>query len=89
MNILVQINTFNEESEFGALSKTALEQVEQLSRFETLNVRGLLMIGKLKCNQRWDPAMIPIFECIQTQIREKEFPRVEVDILSMDMSGDY
>ncbi len=47
MNILVQINTSYEESKFGAPPELALELVEQLSQFETLNIKGLMTIGKL------------------------------------------
>lgn len=30
-----------------------------------------------------------LLKSIQTQIKEKKFPRVEMDILSMGMSGDF
>lgn len=47
MDILVQINTSYEESKFGASPEFALELVEQASQFETLNIKGLMTIGKL------------------------------------------
>jgi len=47
MDILVQINTSYEESKFGASPEFALELVEQASQFETLNITGLMTIGKL------------------------------------------
>lgn len=47
MDILVQINTSYEESKFGARPEEALELVEQLSQFDTLNIKGLMTIGKL------------------------------------------
>ena len=47
LEILVQINTSYEESKFGASPETAVDLVEQLSQFETLNVKGLMTIGKL------------------------------------------
>lgn len=89
MDILVQINTSYEESKFGASPETALQLVEQLSQFETLNVKGLMTIGKLNATNEETRHCFRLLKMIQTQIREKEFPRVEMDILSMGMSGDF
>ncbi|MBT2770931.1 YggS family pyridoxal phosphate-dependent enzyme [Halomonas sp. ISL-60] len=89
MDILVQINTSYEESKFGAPPETALELVEQLSQFETLNVKGLMTIGKLNATNDETRHCFRLLKLIQTQIRERTFPRVEMDILSMGMSGDF
>lgn len=89
MDILVQINTSYEESKFGASPETALELVEQLSQFETLNVKGLMTIGKLNATNDETRHCFRLLKSIQTQVREKKFPRVEMDILSMGMSGDF
>ncbi|WP_019424342.1 YggS family pyridoxal phosphate-dependent enzyme [Paenibacillus sp. OSY-SE] len=89
MDILVQINTSYEESKFGASPETAVELVEQLSQFETLNVKGLMTIGKLNATNDETRHCFRLLKSIQTQIREKKFPRVEMDILSMGMSGDF
>lgn len=89
MDILVQINTSYEESKFGASPETALELVEQLSQFDTLNVKGLMTIGKLNAANDETRHCFRLLKSIQTQVREKKFPRVEMDILSMGMSGDF
>jgi pyridoxal phosphate enzyme (YggS family) len=89
MDILVQINTSYEESKFGASPETALELVERLSQFETLNVKGLMTIGKLNATNNETRHCFRLLKSIQTQIREKRYPRVDMDILSMGMSGDF
>ncbi|MCM3292742.1 YggS family pyridoxal phosphate-dependent enzyme [Paenibacillus sp. MER 180] len=89
MDILVQINTSYEESKFGASPETALKLVEQLSQFDTLNVKGLMTIGKLNATNDETRHCFRLLKSIQTQVREKKFPRVEMDILSMGMSGDF
>ena len=89
MDILVQINTSYEESKFGAPPETALELVEQLSQFETLNIKGLMTIGKLNATNEETRYCFRLLKSIQAQIREKKLPRVEMDILSMGMSGDF
>ena len=89
MDILVQINTSYEESKFGAPPEMALELVEQLSQFETLNIKGLMTIGKWNATNEETRHCFRLLKSIQTQIREKKLPRVEMDILSMGMSGDF
>ncbi|MET3212006.1 UNVERIFIED_CONTAM: pyridoxal phosphate enzyme (YggS family) [Paenibacillus sp. PvR008] len=89
MDILVQVNTSCEESKFGIPTESALELVEQLSQFETLNVKGLMTIGKLGATNDETRHCFRLLKQIQAQIMEKEFPRVKMDILSMGMSGDF
>lgn len=89
MDILVQINTSYEESKFGIPPELALELVEQLSQFETLNIKGLMTIGKLNATNDETRYCFRLLTSIQAQIREREFPRVEMDVLSMGMSGDF
>ncbi len=89
MDILMQVNTSYEESKFGIPPEGALELVEQLSRFETLNIKGLMTIGKLNATNDETRNCFRLLKSLQTQIREQQFPRVEMDILSMGMSGDF
>ncbi|MCM3039825.1 YggS family pyridoxal phosphate-dependent enzyme [Paenibacillus motobuensis] len=89
MDILVQINTSYEESKFGTSPESALELVEQLSQFETLNIKGLMTIGKLNATNEETRHCFRLLKSIQAQIQERSFPRVEMDVLSMGMSGDF
>jgi len=89
MDILVQVNTSFEESKFGISPELAVELVEQLSHLSSLNVKGLMTIGKLGATDEETRHCFRLLKKIQTQILEKKFPRVEMDILSMGMSGDF
>ncbi|MDK8179540.1 YggS family pyridoxal phosphate-dependent enzyme [Paenibacillus sp. UMB4589-SE434] len=89
MDILIQINTSYEESKFGAAPEAALELVEQLSQFETLNIKGLMTIGKLGANSDETRHCFRLLKQIQMQIQERQIPRVDMGILSMGMSGDF
>ncbi|WP_018756106.1 YggS family pyridoxal phosphate-dependent enzyme [Paenibacillus terrigena] len=89
MDILVQINTSYEESKFGASPESALALVEQLSQFDTLNIKGLMTIGKLSATNEETRQCFRLLKQIQMQMMEAKFPRVEMDILSMGMSGDF
>lgn len=89
MDVLMQVNTSYEESKFGVSPESALELVEQLSYFETLNIKGLMTIGKLSATNDETRHCFKLLKSIQTQIKGKNIPRVEMEILSMGMSGDF
>ncbi|MNW23990.1 hypothetical protein D3C74_07010 [compost metagenome] len=89
MDILVQINTSYEESKFGASPETAVELVEQLSQFDTLNIKGLMTIGKFNATNEETRLCFRLLKNIQTQIKQKNIPNVKMDILSMGMSSDF
>lgn len=89
MNILVQVNTSYEESKFGVLPEAALELVEELSQYDTLSIKGLMTIGKLGASHEETRHCFRLLKQLQLQIKDRELPRVEMDILSMGMSGDY
>lgn len=89
MDILVQINTSYEESKFGAPPEMALELVEQLAQFDTLNIKGLMTIGKLNATNDETRHCFRLLRSIQEQIIGRKFSRVEMDVLSMGMSGDF
>lgn len=89
MDILMQVNTSYEESKFGVSPDSALELVEQLAGLETLNIKGLMTIGKLNGTPEETRQCFRLLKAIQKQIREKQLPRVEMDVLSMGMSGDF
>lgn len=89
MDILVQINTSYEESKFGASPETATELVKQLSQFDTLNIKGLMTIGKLNATNEETRHCFRLLKDMQAQIKNEKIPHVEMDVLSMGMSGDF
>jgi PLP dependent protein len=89
MDILVQVNTSYEESKFGVSPELTLELVEQLSHYETLTIKGLMTIGKLNATIEETRSCFRLLRTLQAQIKEKGFPRVSMDELSMGMSSDF
>ena len=89
LDILVQVNTSYEESKFGVAPEETLNLIEQLSKLDTLNIKGLMTIGKLTTNDKETRECFRLLKSIQQQVIEQNFPGVEMDILSMGMSGDF
>lgn len=88
LDIFVQVNTSNEDSKFGIQPHEALSLIEQLAQFETLNIKGLMTIGKLSTDLNEARKCFRILRRVQEQIDQAKIPRVEMKALSMGMSGD-
>jgi len=47
MEVLIQVNTSNEESKFGVRPESALALIKEISRLENISIKGLMTIGLL------------------------------------------
>lgn len=88
MNILIQVNTSYEESKFGVAPEDTLRLIEEILEFETLNIRGLMTIGKLSADPHDARKCFRLLKSIQQQVIVQNYPGVEMDVLSMGMTGD-
>ncbi|KAG2379573.1 hypothetical protein C9374_006690 [Naegleria lovaniensis] len=94
LNVLVQVNTSNEESKSGISTIRECEEVIRyiLEQCPHLNLRGLMTIGSYEHSQ--DPERNPDFEKLvqfKTELFEKmaELAQINPFELSMGMSHDY
>ncbi len=88
IDILVQVNTSYEESKFGIQPEHTLEFIEQISELDTLKIKGLMTIGKFSADRHEVRKCFRLLKSIQKQAERKALPHVEMEILSMGMSGD-
>lgn len=88
LDILVQVNTSYEDSKFGVAPEEALHLIEQLAHFDSLQIKGLMTIGKFSAEQEEVRKCFRLLKSIQQQAIKENFPGVEMDVLSMGMSGD-
>lgn len=89
MNILLEINTSGEESKYGYLSKDAFfRDIDAVLELDTLVVRGLMTIGPLTPDSERVRAA---FRSLRKTFDEtvSRYPELNIDTLSMGMSGDY
>lgn len=90
-DVLVEVNIGREENKSGVLPEAAYELIDQISRFDGINIQGLMAIPPADC------------EIIQTRRYFEEIYKLFIDIgaktthnnsytmrcLSMGMSADY
>lgn len=89
IDILVQVNTSYEESKFGVAPEETLNLIEQLTELDTLNIKGLMTIGKLSATPEQSRKYFRKLKEIQEVVKKQNYPGVEMDVLSMGMSRDY
>lgn len=87
--ILVQVNVAGEDTKYGLDPAQTIEFVRHISHLPGLKIEGLMTIAPFVDDQE---EVRPVFRTLRQQadtIRELKIPGVNMDILSMGMTGDY
>lgn len=88
MEVLIQVNTSNEESKFGVDPNEAIELTRKVSHYSTLKIKGLMTIGLFSTETDKVRAYFKILKNLQQDIISENISNVEMKELSMGMSGD-
>ncbi|MDM1547036.1 YggS family pyridoxal phosphate-dependent enzyme [Empedobacter falsenii] len=88
IEVLIQVNTSFEESKFGVGPDNAIELVKQVAKLETLKIKGLMTIGLFSAETEKVRKCFRLLKDIQQKIVALNLPNVEMQELSMGMSGD-
>ncbi|MCT3803760.1 YggS family pyridoxal phosphate-dependent enzyme [Elizabethkingia anophelis] len=88
IDVLIQINTSGEESKFGIHPEKALELVKQVLELSALKIKGLMTIGLFSAETEKVRTCFRLLKELQQQIISHNIPGVEMNELSMGMSGD-
>lgn len=88
IEVLIQVNTSNEESKFGVHPDNAVALVKQIAEMETLKIKGLMTIGLFSAETEKVRKCFRSLKDLQQQIIALKIPNVEMQELSMGMSGD-
>lgn len=89
MEVLIQVNTSGEDSKFGLPPDEVEAFVQQLPAYSSLRVRGLMTLARFSS----DPDQVrPCFQLLRElrdRLRQSAPDGIEMDELSMGMSGDF
>ena len=88
IDILVQVNTSQEESKFGISPEQALDLVREISKLNRIQIKGLMTIGLFSDDEVKVRSCFQLLKSIQENIIQENIPGVEMTELSMGMSGD-
>lgn len=88
IEILIQINTSNEESKFGIHPDEAIDLVRKIAELDTLKIKGLMTIGLFSAETEKVRQCFKLLKNLQQEIIQQNISNVEMKELSMGMSGD-
>ena len=89
LDVFVQVNTSNEESKFGLPPGEVAAFVQAMPRFSNLRVRGLMTLALFSAAPEQVRACFVRLRQLREQLRQSAPAAVQLDELSMGMSGDF
>lgn len=88
IEVLVQVNTSDEESKYGTRPDHAIELIKQVAQLDRLKIKGLMTIGLFSAETEKVRKCFRLLKDIQQQAIALNIPNIEMKELSMGMSGD-
>ncbi len=88
-NILIEVNVAEEESKFGITCEEVLDLVKTISEFPNIHIRGLMTIAPYVVDSEENRWIFRKIKDLSVDIKDKNIDNVNMDILSMGMTGDY
>ncbi|GFI61494.1 pyridoxal phosphate homeostasis protein [Clostridiales bacterium] len=87
--ILVEVNVAREKSKFGILPENVYEFITELSKLENIRVRGLMTVAPFVENGGENRVYFRHMKQLLVDINAKKIDNINMDVLSMGMTGDY
>ena len=88
-NILLEINAASEESKFGLKPEECEEAVREISILDNIKIRGLMTVAPNVENPEENRIYFKQMKQLLVDINAKKIDNVNMDVLSMGMTGDY
>ena len=89
MDILIQLNVSGEESKYGLNPFESEKMILDISKMKNLRVRGLMTIAPYSENPEDSRVWFKELYKFYVDIINKNIDNINMDILSMGMTGDY
>ena len=87
--ILVEVNIAGEESKFGTSAEDAMLLVEDISKLENVRIKGLMTIAPNVSNPEENRVHFRNLHKLLVDINGKNIDNINMNELSMGMTGDY
>lgn len=89
VKVLLEVNVAREESKFGLLPEEVLDFVDEISRFQNVEVHGLMTIAPFVDDPEQNREHFANLRKLFVDIREKNINNVIMNVLSMGMTNDF
>lgn len=87
--VLIEVNIAEEESKFGVNKEEIIELLTTISSFTNIKVKGLMTIAPFVENPEENRVHFRKLRKLIIDIKSKNIDNIDMDILSMGMTGDY
>lgn len=87
--VLVEVNMGNEASKGGIHPEELPQLLESISTLPSIKVRGLMCIPPIAAEKHQNLQYFLNLKQMSVDIKAKKIDNIDMDILSMGMSGDY
>ena len=88
-DILIEVNTSNEENKFGITPAETIPLVKAISKLENINIKGLMTISMFTHDKKIIRRSFIKLRELFNEIKAAEIPNVEMKYLSMGMTNDF
>ena len=85
IDILIEVNIGEELSKSGILKQDVLELAKRISELENVRINGLMAIPPINA----DDSIYGNLQELYKEIGQKKLNRINMNVLSVGMSGDY
>lgn len=85
VNILIEVNIGEELSKSGISRMEVLELLKRISELENVNINGLMAIPPINAEDKIYADLQELYQ----EIGQKKLNRINMNVLSVGMSGDY
>lgn len=89
VNILLEVNVAEEESKFGITLEETEELVSSVSKLPGIHICGLMTIAPFVENAEENRQYFRKLKQLSVDIEQKNIDNVNMNVLSMGMTGDY
>lgn len=89
IDILVEVNLSGEETKFGVSAANVIDLMRNISNLNNLRIRGLMTIPPFFENPEFSRPFFRQLKELSCKIKEENIQGVNMDCLSMGMSGDF
>ena len=89
MNILIEVNIAEEESKFGLSEEEVIELVKQVAKLPHVRIKGLMTVAPYVVDAEDNRPFFRKIKQLSVDIDNQNIDNVDMNILSMGMTGDY
>jgi pyridoxal phosphate enzyme, YggS family len=87
--ILIEVNIAGEDTKFGVSAEDTYQLITEISKLSNVKVKGLMTIAPFVENAEENRIHFRNLKKLNIDIKTKNIDNVDMDILSMGMTGDY